>query len=81
VAALEEAGDLVIPIKEGLITDARVTGEIGQVLNHDLPGREKNEEITIFKTVGFAALDMIVAQLVYEHALVQDFGREIDLSK
>ncbi len=80
-AALEEAGDLVIPINEGLITDARVTGEIGQVLNGELPGRERDDEITIFKTVGFAALDMIVAQLVYEKALAQGFGSEIDLSK
>jgi len=79
-AALEEAGDLIVPIREGLLTEDCVTGEIGEVFNQLKPGRENDQEITLFKTVGFAALDMIVAQLAYREALAKGFGQVLDIT-
>jgi len=63
-ACLEEAGDLIIPIREGLITEAGIRGEIGEVLAGLAPGRRSDEEITVFKSVGTAVQDLAVAGLV-----------------
>ena len=78
-AALEEAGDLIVPMEAGLIDESRITGEIGEVINLTKPGREDDQEITVFKTVGFAALDMIVAYHAYKKALTEGYGEQFDL--
>ncbi|MFI5185736.1 MAG: ornithine cyclodeaminase family protein [Chitinophagales bacterium] len=61
-----EAGDFLIPKKEGTVTDDHVKGEIGEVLSGRKKGRENDEEITIFKSLGIAAEDIFAAYHVYE---------------
>ncbi len=63
-SALEEAGDLIIPIREGLIDESHVRAEIGEVLAGLKPGRASDDETTLFKSVGNAVLDLAVASLV-----------------
>lgn len=63
-SALEEAGDLIIPIQEGLIGEDHIRAEIGEVLAGLKPGRGSDDEITLFKSVGNAVLDLAVASLV-----------------
>lgn len=62
--ALEEAGDLIIPIREGLIGEDHIRAEIGEVLAGLKPGRVSDDETTLFKSVGNAVLDLAVASLV-----------------
>ncbi len=80
-AAVEEAGDLIVPMEKGLIGKEKISGELGEVFNGKKPGRENENEITVFKTVGFAALDMIVAQLAYQRALAEGYGWQINLTQ
>ena len=61
-----EAGDFLIPKKEGAITDEHVKAEIGEVLSGTKKGRENDEEITVFKSLGIAAEDIFSAYHVYE---------------
>jgi ornithine cyclodeaminase/alanine dehydrogenase-like protein (mu-crystallin family) len=63
-SALEEAGDIIIPLREGLIGEDHIRAEIGQVLAGLAPGRGSDEEITLFKSVGNAVEDLAVAALV-----------------
>ncbi|HOW84603.1 MAG TPA: hypothetical protein P5119_04525 [Candidatus Aminicenantes bacterium] len=63
-ACLAETGDLLIPIREGLITEAAIRAEIGEVLAGLKPGRRSEDEITVFKSVGSAVQDLAVADLV-----------------
>ncbi len=63
-SALEEAGDLIIPIREGLIGPDHVRAEIGEVLAGTKPGRLAEDETTLFKSVGNAVEDLAVASLV-----------------
>jgi ornithine cyclodeaminase/alanine dehydrogenase-like protein (mu-crystallin family) len=63
-ACLEEAGDLIIPIAEGLIAPDHIRAEIGEVLAGRAPGRRSESEITLFKSVGNAVLDVAVADLL-----------------
>lgn len=63
-SALEEAGDLIIPIQEGLIGEDHIRAEIGEVLAGLKPGRASNDEVTLFKSVGSAVMDLAVASQV-----------------
>jgi ornithine cyclodeaminase/alanine dehydrogenase-like protein (mu-crystallin family) len=63
-ACLEEAGDLIIPIRQGLIGEGHIRAEIGEVLAGLKPGRRSDKEVTVFKAVGNAAEDLAVANLV-----------------
>jgi ornithine cyclodeaminase/alanine dehydrogenase len=58
-ACLAEAGDLIIPIQEGAITEAHVHAELGEVVAGLRPGREAEDEITLFKSVGLAIQDVV----------------------
>ena len=63
-SALEEAGDIIIPLRAGLIGEAHIRAEIGEVLAGLKPGRRSEDGITVFKSVGNAVEDLAVAALV-----------------
>jgi ornithine cyclodeaminase/alanine dehydrogenase-like protein (mu-crystallin family) len=63
-SALEEAGDLIIPLRAGQIAESHLLAEIGEVLAGLAPGRLSEDEITLFKSVGNAVQDLAVAGLV-----------------
>ena len=71
---LNEAGDLIKPIQKGVFSADRVTGELGEVLLGKVPGRESEDEITVFKTTGTAVLDVVTARRIYECALQKGIG-------
>ena len=61
-----EAGDFLIPKKEGAVTDEHVKADIGEVLSGTRKGRENEEEITVFKSLGIAVEDIFSAYHVYK---------------
>ena len=73
--ALAEAGDLVIPIKEGALEASHIAGELGDVFGGRLPGRRSASEITIFKSLGMAVEDVAAAHLAFERASERGLGR------
>ena len=77
-ACLNEAGDILIPIAEGVYSPDAVHGDLGAIVNGTIPGRENDEEITLFKSVGLAIQDISCASLVYEQAKAQGVGLEFD---
>jgi len=78
-AALPEAGDVLIPLGEGAIAPDHIVGEIGEVLLGHAPGRTRTDEITVFKSVGLAVQDAMVASLVYQRAVELGVGTEVCL--
>jgi Predicted ornithine cyclodeaminase, mu-crystallin homolog len=75
-AVLAESGDFIIPLSQGTITKEKFTGEIGKVISGILPGRETPEEITLFKSVGMAVLDVVTAYQIYQKAQKQNIGQD-----
>ena len=61
-----EAGDFLIPKKEGAVNDDHVKAEIGEVLLGKKKGRKNDEEITLFKSLGIAAEDIFSAEYIYQ---------------
>lgn len=77
--ALSEAGDLLVAMAQGAIQRADIYGELGEIVAGLKPGREHDDEITYFKSVGNAVQDAAVAQAIYQQAMQEGFGSEIDL--
>ena len=79
-ACLAEAGDVQIPIEEGAMTADDIYGEIGELITGAKPGRESDEEVTIFKSVGLSIQDISAAHYVYQRALEEGVGMEFAFS-
>lgn len=77
-ASLEEAGDLIQPIRAGLFDESRICGELGEVILGQIPGRETPEEITYFKSVGIAVQDAMAAHVALTNARRMNIGTEVD---
>ena len=67
-AVLAESGDLLIPLNDGTISRNDVTGELGQLAAGQLPGRENDEEIIVFESVGVAVQDLCAAKAILARA-------------
>ncbi|MFQ5511076.1 MAG: ornithine cyclodeaminase [Candidatus Krumholzibacteriia bacterium] len=77
-SALGEAGDFLIPKKEGAIDDGHIAGEIGEVLTGKVPARQSAGEITLFKSLGIGAEDLAAAHYLYEKAARTRTGVAVD---
>ena len=77
-ACLNEAGDLQIPIEAGEYSADRIHGDLGAVVNGMIPGRENDDEITLFKSVGLAIQDISCAALLHRKAQESGSGAEFD---
>ncbi len=78
-AALAEAGDLIIALNQGELRQEDIYAELGEIAAGLKPGRQHDDEITYFKSVGNAVQDVAVAQAIYQHALKENLGVEFDL--
>ena len=71
-ACLEEAGDLIIP-------NAEIDAEIGEIVNGDKQGRQSDDEITFFKSVGVAVQDAVAAAAVLAAAEAKGLGTLVEI--
>ncbi len=76
---LREAGDLLIPMAEGKLKRESIYGDLGDLVTGKKRGRESREEITLFKSVGFAMEDVVVAHYAYEKAAREGRGQRIEM--
>ena len=67
-AVLSESGDILLPIQEGIINKDDICGGLGEVINGDLKGRESDDEIIVYETVGIAAQDLVTAGMIFDCA-------------
>lgn len=63
---LSEGGDIVQPIRDGIISAASIQGELSELASGAIRGRLTGNEITLFKSVGAALEDLAGAILAYE---------------
>jgi ornithine cyclodeaminase/alanine dehydrogenase-like protein (mu-crystallin family) len=77
IAVMSEAGDILIPIEEGIITGDHIYAEIGEICSGSKRGRTDSKEITLYKSVGSAVMDMATATVVYKRAVENNVGTVI----
>jgi len=76
-SALNEAGDILIPIKEGVLESDPILADLGQLVNGDHPGRTSPEEITLYKSLGVGIQDLATAEFIYRKAREANFGVQV----
>ncbi|CAA9546283.1 MAG: Ornithine cyclodeaminase [uncultured Thermomicrobiales bacterium] len=78
-AALAEAGDLIAPLRAGLVGRDHFVRELGMVVAGSATGRTDVTEITLFKSVGNAVQDIVVARRAIDRAREMGVGTTVDL--
>ena len=77
-SAENEAGDYLIPLREGAIADGHIRGELGEVLIGAAAGRESPDQLTVFESLGLAVEDLAAAEYVARRARETGAGVEVD---
>jgi alanine dehydrogenase len=75
-AALVESGDIVMGIAEGRFAPNHIAGELGDLVLGRVRGRQSDDEITIFKSLGMAVEDVAAADLVFRRAMEEGVGSQ-----
>jgi ornithine cyclodeaminase/alanine dehydrogenase-like protein (mu-crystallin family) len=78
-SALNEAGELLIAMKDGAVSAEHIQGELGELLVGKAVGRRSPDEITLFKSLGLAIEDLAAAHFIYRNALEQNVGTTLAL--
>jgi alanine dehydrogenase len=68
-----EAGDLVEPVERGVL-DWLEVHELAEVVGGETAGRQRDDDIVLFKSLGIAAEDLAVGALVLERARERGAG-------
>lgn len=69
-----KVGEMEMALKGGFITPDDVLGEIGQVMEGQLVGRTRDDEITIFDATGIALLDIVTAKIAIDKSMQTGIG-------
>ncbi len=75
---MANAGDLLVPIQEGVIREDQVAG-IADLVDGRRPGRESDDEITYYKSMGVPIQDLVTAQYIERRAMERGAGVLIDI--
>jgi alanine dehydrogenase len=78
-AVWAEAGDLIIAKERGLLTESSVHAEIGEIVLGTKPGRARDDQVTLFKSVGNAVQDVSVGARILEEAKKKGLGTLVEL--
>ncbi len=76
-SCLNEAGDYIIAASEGAVGPDHIKAELGEVLAGMHPGREHEDELTVFESLGIAVEDLASAELVVRRARERGVGVEV----
>ncbi len=61
-----EAGDIMIPISEGVYSWENIQGELGELIEGKIKGRTSDLDITVFNSIGNAVQDLAIARMIIE---------------
>ena len=77
-SAEHEAGDLLLAVQEGAVGLDHIAAELGEVLVGSHPGRTRDDELTVFKSLGLGVEDLAAADLIVRKARERGAGVEVD---
>ncbi|WP_135826603.1 ornithine cyclodeaminase family protein [Halorussus ruber] len=76
----QDAGSFIAALDEGAISEDHVHAELGEVVAGEAPGRESDEEITVFDSGGTGIETVASAHMLYEKAKDEGLGSEISFA-
>ncbi len=78
-SARQQAGELLEATRAGILPESVFDREIGKLLAGKLPGRESPDEITLYKSLGIAAQDLVTARLALKRAKSRKIGIALEV--
>ncbi len=78
-STVNEAGDYLFPMREGLFGPEHIKAELGEVLIGAAPGRTSDGELTVFKSLGLAVEDLAAAEHALRRAEAENVGTVVSL--
>lgn len=79
IVQASHSGEINVPLSSGIFSEDDIYSELGEIVAGIKPGRESDEEITIFDSTGLAVQDLSTANMVYEKALEKGIGKKLEL--
>jgi alanine dehydrogenase len=79
-SALNEADDIRLPLRDGLVGEDHILGELGDVLLGRAQGRTSPTDVTLFKSLGLAVEDLAAAHYVYTRGSAQGIGAMVEFA-
>ena len=76
--SLANSGDLRVPLRAGIITDSDIV-EIAELVMGRQTGRQSDDEITYYKSIGVPIQDLVTAQHIERRAVERGIGTVIDI--
>ncbi|WP_435318160.1 ornithine cyclodeaminase family protein [Haloarchaeobius sp. TZWSO28] len=76
----QDAGSFISAMEAGVVDEDHIHAELGEVVAGEAPGRESDEDITVFDSGGTGIETTAAAYMLYEKAVAQDLGQEISIS-
>jgi alanine dehydrogenase len=73
------SGEINVPLSKGELTKDDVDVEIGHIVAGLKPGRENDQQITVFCSTGLAVQDCLTAKIAYDAAIAQKIGRSMQI--
>lgn len=74
-----EVGEMELPLKQGVISEDHIAGELGDLITGAVAGRTSDDQITVFDATGMALLDIATAHIALELAEERGLGTEAQL--
>ncbi|MCJ7607130.1 MAG: ornithine cyclodeaminase family protein, partial [Thermoplasmata archaeon] len=73
------SGEINVPLSSGELVREDVNAEIGEIVAGLKPGRESDDQVTVFCSTGLAVQDCLTAKIAYDAACQQKIGRFIQM--
>ena len=73
-------GEVNVPLESGALTREGIHGSLGEIVAGTLPGRDSDDQITVFDSTGLAVQDVALARLIYDTARESGVGLEVDFA-
>ncbi len=73
-STMAQAGEILACIEQGLITQSHIVGAIGSLIEGRIAGRQSADDITVYKSLGIAAQDLVSTAWLYREASRRNAG-------
>lgn len=77
LAQASHSGEVNVPLAAGLMKQAEIHAELGEIVTGTKRGREGDREITIFDSTGLAVQDVAVGAMIYRRAGERGMGTKL----
>jgi ornithine cyclodeaminase/alanine dehydrogenase-like protein (mu-crystallin family) len=78
-SVLAEAGEILIAIANGSLTESAIHAELGEIITGTRAGRSSDDQITYFKSCGVAVQDAAAAHVALRNAELNQIGMLLPL--